>query len=216
MVALQKLAAETSPPQGGAMGHQSGASTPQDVMDLIDQAIDILENAQGGIPAQKGGVAAAPAGGQPPMAQTASQKLAAEAAPESVTPGEGLTDEKKKSIQKSEPRVSGSGEGEKPSPDQLIARIAALEGELEKKKKEEVGMEYAKLFPEEQQQGKLDEILASKDSIEVITAKYLAAKEVAESTVKQAQQTPNHNTYTKLGGFRKASLDSNRTPEWRF
>lgn len=200
-VALQKLAADI--PSGAPMGNSP--STPQEVMDLIDQAIDLLENAQGGIPANKGGDQ------QPAPVQTAAEK-----APESVTPGEGLTDDKKKSIQKTEPRVSGSGEGEKPNPSELIARIAALEEELEKKKKEEVGMEYAKLFPEEVRQAKFDEIVNSKDSIDVLSMKYQAAKEVSETTVKIATQTPNHNSYTNLGSFRKASQNVSSVPEWRF
>lgn len=204
-VALQKLAADipSGNPSGAPMGNSP--STPQEVMDLIDQAIDLLENAQGGIPANKGGDQ------QPAPVQTAAEK-----APESVTPGEGLTDDKKKSIQKTEPRVSGSGEGEKPNPSELIARIAALEEELEKKKKEEVGMEYAKLFPEEIRQAKFDEIVNSKDSIDVLSMKYQAAKEVSETTVKIATQTPNHNSYTNLGSFRKASQNVSSVPEWRF
>lgn len=207
-VALQKLAADipSGNPAGAPMGNSP--STPQEVMDLIDQAIDLLENAQGGIPASKGGEASA---NQPAPVQTAAEK-----APETVTPGEGLTDDKKKSIQKTEPRVSGSGEGEKPNPSELIARIAALEEELEKKKKEEVGMEYAKLFPEEIRQAKFDEMVKSNDSIDTLTMKYQAAKEVSETTVKIATQTPNHNSYTNLGSFRKASQNTSSVPEWRF
>jgi len=173
----------------------STPSSPQEVLSLVEEAIQILDTAAEGIPAEREG-AGEPAA-EPAMAKS---KTA-------------VVGKQKKAAQDEED--DDDDEDDDMNTAKLQSRIAALEKENTDIKRTKIAEDYSKLYPEDVRQTKFDEFVKSEETLDVLTAKFNAAKELSEVSSTQSKQTyspaKNQSGYLNL---KKASLD--RIPEWRF
>lgn len=202
---LTKIAADLQAPapQAGPVGApQPAAAGPEEIMALVDQAVEILEVASEQIPAEKPEAAAPVA--QPAAPITAKSKSARD---------EGDDDEDDDDKQKdAADHEDDDDKDEDEEKKEMTARIATLEGELFARQKSAIADEFVQLYNEDVRQAKHDEIMSSKDSIGVLTAQLKVAKEIAESGVKTARHIP----VKTQGGYlvKTASMDR-KVPAWR-
>lgn len=205
---LLKIAQDIENPIESAAPEQG---TPEDVMELIDDAIKVLDVAQETIPAEK------PEDEKSPVSPAVGAKKGQKSAQDEE-------DDKDKDDKKgARKRIRGAQDEEEEDEEkkELNARIANLEKELANRQREAIAREYSDLYPEDQREAKFAEIMDEdkeddeKDDNETLEAKLKAAKEIVEVTKPSPQYRPAKNESGYLGITRKARLE-NSVPAWRF
>ncbi len=196
---------QTAPaPQAGPVGApQPAAAGPEEIMALVDQAVEILEVASEQIPAEKPEAAAPPAGAPAPPAPVTAKSKSAKDDDEDED-----GDDKQKDAADEDDDKEDKDEEKK----EMTARIATLEGELFARQKSALADEFIQLYAEDVRQAKHDEIMKSTDTIEVLTAQLKVAKEISESGVKFARKGP---VATQGGFLVKTARMNNTVPAWR-
>ena len=187
-------------PAPGQAPAPAADGSPEQVLGLIDDAIEVLEVAAETVPAEG---AAAP--GQPAPA-LAKSKSAQEGEKENEKEGEGKTEGEG---EKKEATKDEDTEKEK----ELKARIAALEDDKEEKEKEKVAKEFVQLYPENIRQAKFDAIIASEVKSAVLTEQFKVAQDLSDATTNKSQYVP---IKVSSSGFltKQASLKQT-VPAWR-
>lgn len=186
---LQKIAMDIENPVEAAAPNGS----PEAVMELVTDAISILETAAEAIPADD-------TRGQEPEGEPA-------VAPPKEPKKPAVAAAKKEDEDEEEDKMS-----------ELMAKIAALEEENTKIKKAKIAEELVEYFPESVRQAKFDEIVSSKDSVDQLTRDLKTAKDVAESASTNARQ--NYVPATSQSGYlnqlqKNAKQTGNQLPAWK-
>lgn len=246
---LQKIAQDieapvTAVPPGTAQPEV--AASPEQVMELVEDAIEILEVAEEAIPAEA--VAEEPTGVTPSIGARKTKKAAEHDDDDDETEEkeakvrqarralkraqdedeEDDKDEKdakirkaRKSLKKAQEDLNkqdgdqGADKEDDDEKKELNARIALLEGELDKNKKQDLAQEFAALYSDRQRDAKFEEIANSKESITVLERDFKIAQEVVDS-----KQSVNPYQAVKgeqsgyLSQFKKAKLEQTLAP-WK-
>lgn len=192
---LQKIAQDIETPVEEAAPEQS----PEAVMELVDDAIKILEVAEEAIPAETPDEESE----EEPII-TAKQKKA------------GMHDDEDDEKKKKEAKSKGANiddDEEDEEKKELEARLKTVEAELDATKRAKLAEDWIELYPESQRQAKYNEIVESKETIDILTAKYKVAKEVFDVN-------RNPNTYkpakTETGYlFKKARQEQVQLAPWK-
>ncbi len=227
---LQKIAQEietpTDPAINGINGNGNGAQSPEEVMELVDDAIEILEVAQEAIPAE------APEETPEVTPSIGARKRKAKkhgksrrAADEDEDKDEDEEDkEKEAKIRRAQDQETSENDERQDEEDtaeediektELNARIRVLEGELDQQKKTVLAEEIASLYPDNVQQAKFDEIVNSKEKLATLRRDYKVAKEITEVSREAKSYTPlTSSSGGYLNNVRKASRN-NSLPAWK-
>jgi len=204
---LQKFAQDIENPIEAAAPPQG---SPEEVMELIDDAIQVLEVAEESIPAETPEEGQPAVGPSPPAfakrrgAQTdlnpqdddpdkkekAKEARIRKAQDEEKKDDDETEKEKnarvRKAIEHDARRRGARDEDEDKEKKELEARIASLEGELTSRQKEAIAQEFVELYPESVRQSKFDEIVNGKDSVKLLEAKIKLARDVIEANQKNS------------------------------
>lgn len=207
---LTRIAQDIETPDEVAAQENNGS--PEEILELVDDAISVLEVAEEAIPAENGDEEEEEQEGVSPVvgAKRGTRKAQEERDEEQE---EGATSEEKK-----EARLRKAQEEEEKEEDeekkQMEARIASLESELESRQKEALAEEFTQYVPESQREAKYDEIVNGKDSIKMLEAKIKVAKEIYEANQKQASYQP---VTKSTSGYltKRAKLEKTTLPAWR-
>lgn len=181
--------------------------SPEEVMGLIDDAIQVLEVAAESVPAETPGqpAPAAPASAAPVTAKTKSAQ----------DEGDDKKDDKEddKSGEKDAAEHDDDSENETDKEKELSARIAILEDEVEEKEKEKVAKNFVELYPRDVRQAKFDAIIASNVKSSVLSEQFKVAQDLSEAQKPVDQYVPA----TSQSGYliKKASLNKPVLPSWR-
>lgn len=212
---LLKIAQDIGQPAVAAPGQVAAPTegSPEQVMELIDDAIEVLEVAQEQVPAEKPGQVAAPA-------ITAKSKTKS-AQDEDDDDDDDDDDKAKEAKQRKAQEDEKKGEKENKQPDDdddgektaaLRKRIAALEDEKEEREKEKVAQEFAQLYPEDVREAKFDELIKGDVKAETLTAQLKVAQDVHDANKPKGAYVPATSQSAFL--TRKASLVK-QVPAWR-
>lgn len=205
---LLKIAQGIGQPQApvSAPGQEAPATqpgSPEEVMGLIDDAIQVLEVASESVPAEKPGTPGALA----PV--TAKTKSAQEEEDEKNGEKKEATDEDEKNGEKKEATDEDDTDKEK----ELKARIAALEDDKEEKEKEKVAKEFVELYPESIRQAKFDAIIASDVKSSVLSEQFKVAQDLSEAKIEANQ--PYIPSGSQGGYLTKQAKLINSVKPWR-
>lgn len=199
---LTKIAQDLESIDQSAVSQAPASGSPEEVMELIDNAIEVLEVAQESVPAEKQEEVQAAA---PIVAKTKTKSAQDEDEDEDK-------DKDKDGEQKDAQDDKEDDEDEEKK--EMTARIAILEGELTGRQKEAIAKEFVELYPSEQRQAKFDEIMASDTTPEVLTAQFKVAKDVVDNT---STKTARHVPVKSQSGYlvKKARMEQVSIPAWR-
>jgi hypothetical protein len=176
----------------------AATGAPEEIMALVDEAIQTLEVASDQIPAEK------------PEAVAPAAAPAAPITAKSKSAQDDDSDEKDSDDDKQKDAADDDEEDEEKK--EMTARIAKLEGELFARQKSAIAEEFVQLYHENERQAKFNEIMKSDTTIETLTAQLKVAQEITEKGVKVARKGP----VTTQGGYlvKQASMN-NTVPAWR-
>lgn len=196
--ALMKIAADipnqTPMAAPGQAAPEAAPGSPEEVMSLIDDAIQVLEVASESVPAERPEQNAVPAIAKTKSAQEDDEE-----------------DEDDKDKEKNAAQHEDDEDTEKEK--ELKARIARLEDDKEKEDKEKVAKEFVQLYPEDVRQAKFDAIIASDVKSAALIEQFKVAQDLSEATKPTNQYVPA----SSAGSFltRQAKQNSNVVLPWR-
>lgn len=202
----QDIAPATPAPGQAAPPGAAQPGSPEEVLGLIDDAIQVLEVASESVPAENAvpGQAPAPAAPQPATAKSKSAQSDDDDDDKVKDAADDDDDDKVKEATDDE-----DTDKEK----ELKARIAALEDDKEEEEKEKIAKEFVQLYPENIRQAKFDAIIASKVKSAVLTEQFKVAQDLSEATHNKNQYVPI--TASQSGFLTKQARLTSTVKPWR-
>lgn len=218
---LQKIAIDIETPNEIAAPEQS----PEAVMELVDDAIQILEVAEETIPAENpeavqangnengnenGIIGAKTRKAQDDDDDEDDKKKDAKTRRAAEHPDDEDEDKKKDAkVRKGQDEDDDEDEDK----EQLEARLKTVEAELDATKRAKLAEDWIEIYPENQRQAKYDTIVNSKDSLKTLERDFKVAKETYDVTRNPKAYQPAKNEGGYL--FKKAKLNQVQLEPWK-
>lgn len=195
--ALQKIAQDIETPEESAAAEVAG---PEEVMELVEDAIEVLEVAEEAIPAEK----------------EEDREVGAKTRKAQDDPDKKDRDREREADDEKDAKQRKAQEDEDEEDEELKeakSKIAALEEKLLKQDKEKLAEQFAELVPDNLKQAKFDEIVNSDASLEQLERDYKIAKEALDWGKPTNSYKPAKNESGYL--MKKASQSKAALPPWK-
>lgn len=195
---LQKIAIDIETPDEVAAPENS----PEAVMELVDDAIKILEVAEEAIPAEN------------PEEEVQAPIIGAKSKTRKAQDEEEKDEDEKEKDAKI--RKAQNGEDEDDDDEEkkeLEARLKTVEAELDATKRAKLAENWIELLPDAQRQAKYDEIVKSEDPLATLERDFKVAKETYDATRNPNAYRPAKNETGYL--FKKASQNRVQLEPWK-